>query len=97
MHEAETFMRGHAEKASSGRVAEILGDLTPDAMQQLMPMAAGLPNPATGYDIAAVSSSGDDHVFDVTYTGEGDKSATMRETVRQVEGAWRIVKIEKPA
>jgi hypothetical protein len=97
MSDAEAFMRGHAEKASTGRVAEILGDLTPDAMQQLMPIAATLPNPATGYDVAPVSNSGDDHIFDVTYTGEGDKSATMRETVRQIDGTWRIVNIEKPA
>ena len=39
---------------------------------------------------------GDDHVFDVTYTG-GDKSVSMREWVRNVGGTFKIVKLEKPS
>ena len=38
---------------------------------------------------------GDDHVFDVTYTG-GDKSVSMREWVRNVDGTFKIIKLEKP-
>ena len=94
--DAEAFMRGHAEKAAAGKIPEVLPDLTPEAMQQLMPMAGSLPNPVTGYDVAAISSAGGDFLFDVTYTGDG-KSMTMRETVRDVDGTWRIVKIDTPA
>jgi hypothetical protein len=94
---AEEFMRGHADKASSGRIAEILGDLTPEAMGQVGPLMAGGPNPATAYQVVPVRQDGDDHVFDVTYTGDGDAKASMRETVRQVGGVWKIVKLEAPA
>lgn len=94
---AEEFMRDHADKASSGRIPEILADLTPEAMGQLGSLMAGGPNPPKGYDVRVVSASGDDHVFDVTYTGDGDTRASMRETVRQVEGVWKIVKLEAPA
>ena len=55
---AEEFMRDHANKASSGRVPEILGDLTPDAMQQVMPLMAEGPNPATGNSVSAVGTEG---------------------------------------
>ncbi len=94
--DAEEFMRGHAEKASTGRIPEILGDLTPEAMQQLMPLMAGGPNPPTGYTVTPVTGGDSDDVFDVTYTGDGGTSVTMRETVRQVDGVWRIVKLERP-
>jgi hypothetical protein len=95
--EAEAFMRGHAEKASSGRIPEIIGDLTPDAMAQLPALMACGPNPPTGYNVAPVSQNGEEYVFDVTYTGDGDAKVTMRETVRQIDGTWKIAKLEKPA
>ncbi len=94
---AEEFMRDHAMKASSGRVAEVLGDLTPEAMSQVMQLMAGGPNPATGNSVAVLSSDGTDHLFDVTYTGDDGKSLTMRETVRQIDGTWKIVKLEQPS
>ena len=94
---AEEFIRDHAMKASSGRVGEVLGDLTPEAMTQVMALMAGGPNPATGNSVAAAGTSGDDHMFDVTYTGDDGKSVTVRDFVRQVDGTWKIVKMEKPA
>jgi hypothetical protein len=94
---AEEFMRDHAMKASSGRISEILGDLTPEAMAQLPALMAGAPNPATGHNVVAIGQDGSDHVFDVTYTGDGDASITMREYVRQIDGAWKIARLEKPA
>jgi hypothetical protein len=94
---AEEFMRDHAEKASTGRIAEIMGDLTPDAMAQLGPLVAGAPQPFNGNDVKTVREDGDDHIFDVTYTSNGTTAVSMRETVREVDGKWRIVKLEKPA
>ena len=84
-------------KASSGRIAEIMGDLTPEAMSQVMAVMAGGPNPPTGNSVAPAGSSGEDHMFDVTYTGDDGKSITVRDTVRQVDGTWKIVKMDKPA
>lgn len=93
---AEEFMKDHADKACAGRIPEIMGDLTPEAMQQIMPLVPNMPNPAKGNSVVAVASSKGDHVFDVTYTGD-DKTLTMRETVREIDGKWRIVHLERPA
>ena len=95
--DAGEFMRGHADKASSGRIPEVLGDLTPEAMAQLPGLMARGPNPPTGNKVVAVGREGDDHVFDVTYTGDGGASITMREYVREIDGAWKIARLEKPA
>lgn len=93
--DAEAFIRGHAEKATSGRIAETISDLTPEAMQQVMAMMAEMPNPATSYTMTTVSNNDGTAVFDLTYTGDGGKSFTLRDHVGQVDGAWRIVKIER--
>jgi len=93
---AEEFMRGHAEKACSGRIAEIMGDLTPEALAQVGALMAGGPNPPKGNTVVPVRQDGDDYIFDVTYTGDGGASASMRETVRQIDGTWKIVKLVKP-
>ncbi len=92
---AEDFMKEHADKASSGRVAEIMGDLTPESLAQVGALMAGVPQPFTGNTVATVSESGDDHVFDVTYKAEAGAVPTWRETVRQMDGTWKIVNIVK--
>ncbi len=94
---AEEFMRDHADKASSGRVPEIITDLTPEALAQVGPLMAGGPNPPKAYEVQPVRQSGEDYVFDVTYTGDGDARVSMRETVRQIDGVWKIIKLEAPA
>jgi len=94
---AQEFMQGHADKACEGRIPEILGDLTPEAMAQLGPLMAGGPNPPKANTVVPVSQSGGDHVFDVTYTGDGDTKVSMRETVRQVDGTWKIVSLARPS
>jgi hypothetical protein len=94
--EAQEFMQGHADKAVAGKIPEIMGDLTPEAMASLPALMAGAPNPLKGNSVVAVSNSGDDHIFDVTYTGDNGK-VSMRETVRQIDGTWKIVKLEKPS
>jgi hypothetical protein len=92
---AEEFMQEHANKACSGRIAEIMGDLTPEAMGQVGALMAGGPNPPQENSVVPVSQNGDDYVFDVTYTGGGAK-ASMRETVRKIDGTWKIVNLVKP-
>jgi hypothetical protein len=95
--DAQEFMQGHADKACNGKIAEVMGDLTPEALGQVGALMAGGPNPPKANTVVPVSQSGDDHVFDVTYTGDGDAKASMRETVRQIDGTWKIVKLEKPS
>lgn len=95
--DAREFMQGHADKACSGRLAEIMGDLTPESMAQAVALMAGGPNPPKANTVVNVRQDGDDHVFDVTYTGDGGASVSMRETVRQVDGVWKIIKLERPS
>ena len=95
--DAQEFMQGHADKACTGRIAEILGDLTPEAMAQVGPIMATGPNPPKANTVVPVSQAGEDYVFDVTYTGDGDAKAAMRETVRQVDGTWKIISIIRPS
>jgi len=93
--DAEEFVREHANKASSGRIAEVMADLTPESMQQAMAALAGGPNPVTGNSVKPAGQEGDDHLFDVTYTGDGGASVSIRDRVRQVDGKWKITQISK--
>ena len=43
---AEEFMKEHAQKACSGRIAEVMGDLTPEALSQVGALMSGVPNRA---------------------------------------------------
>ena len=95
--DAREFMQGHADKACEGRIPEIMGDLTPEALAQLGPLMAGAPNPVRTNTVVPVSESGADHIFDVTYTGDGGATVSMRETVRQIDGTWKIINLSKPA
>lgn len=94
---AEEFMKRHADMACEGKIAEIMGDLTPDALAQVGALMAGAPQPLRSNTVARVPSSGGDEVFDVTYTGDGGATVSMRETVGQVNGEWKIIKLERPS
>jgi hypothetical protein len=94
---AQEFMQLHADNACAGKIAEAMKDLTPEAMGQIGSLMAGAPNPIKTNKVVAVSQSGDDHIFDVTYFGEDGKSVSMRETIRQIDGTWKIAGLAAPA
>jgi hypothetical protein len=87
------FMQAHADNAVAGKIPDVMKDLTPEALSQVMGLMAGGPNPIKSNKVVAVSQSGDDHIFDVTYFGDDGKSVSMRETVRQIEGTWKIANL----
>lgn len=92
MIDAETFMRIHAMKAMTGALAATVMDLTPEASAQAMTLAErGLPR-ARDVRMRRVEGDGDP-VFDVTYA-DGARKVTLRETVREVNGEWKIARIE---
>ncbi len=93
--DALEFMQLHADNAVAQKMPEVMKDLTPEALQQVMPLMAGAPSPMTGNSVVAKGQDGDDFVFDVTYTGDGG-SVSMREWVRDFEGTWKIRQIAKP-
>ncbi len=94
--EALEFMQLHADNAVAGKIPEVMKDLTPEALQQAMPIIATGPNPIRSNSVVAAGQEGDDHIFDVTYSGDDGKSVSMREWVRQIEGTWKIAKVTKP-
>ena len=94
--DAQEFMQLHADNAVAGKMAEVIKDLTPESMAQVGPLMAAGPAKATSNKVVAVGQEADGHIFDVTYTGDDGKSATMRETVKQVDGVWKIVNLTAP-
>ena len=94
--DAREFMQLHADNATAGKIPEVMKDLTPDALQQVMPLMAGGPNPIKSNSVVSRGQEGDDFIFDVTYSGEDGKSVSMREWVRQIDGTWKIAKLAKP-
>ncbi len=95
--DAQEFMQDHADKAVAGRIAEVMGDLTPEALGQVGALMAGAPNPLKGNKVVALGKEGEDQLFDVTYTGDSG-SVSMREWVRKDDaGVWKIMKLEKPS
>jgi hypothetical protein len=86
---AQEFMQAHADNAVAGKIPEVMKDLTPEALAQVMGFMAGAPNPLKSNKVVTVSQEGDDHIFDVSYFGDGG-SVSMRETVRQIDGVWKI-------
>lgn len=94
--DAREFMQGHADGAVAGKIAEILKDLTPEAMAQLGPAMAGAPQPVASNKVEPAGQDGADFYFDVTYFGGDGKSISMRETVRQIDGVWKIAALVKP-
>ncbi len=91
--EAQEFMQLHADNAVAGKMPEVMADLTPESMAQLGPLMVGGPAKATGNSVKVAGQDGDSHIFDVTYTGDDGKSVSMRETVKQVDGVWKIVNL----
>jgi len=94
--DAKEFMQLHADNAVAGKIGEVMKDLTPEALAQAGPLMAGGPNPPEANSVVPRGQEGEDFIFDVTYTG-GGKSASMREWIRNVDGTFKIVKLEKPA
>ena len=90
--DADTFMWIHALKAMTGALAATVIDLTPEASAQALALGErGLPR-TRDVRLRRVPGAGDP-VFDVTYA-DGARELTLRETVREVNGEWKIARIE---
>ena len=94
--DAKEFMQLHADNAVAGKMPEVLKDLTPESMAQVGGLMAGAQQPFTANRVEVKGAEGDAHIFDVTYTDSAGKDFSMRETVKQVDGTWKIVQLVKP-
>lgn len=92
--DVEQFMRLHALKAMTGAVAPTIIDLTPEATADALTLGAhGLPR-TRDVRLRRVAGDDDGPVFDVTYI-DRTQSITLRETVRNIDGQWKIAHIER--
>jgi hypothetical protein len=88
-----------ARAVVAGNLAQIMADLTPEALAQMMAMgaSAGSLSPAsmpniTAYEIAEIGLDGDSEVFHITFTSAVGR-ATLAATWRQIMGQWKIAAV----
>ena len=93
---AREAMERTARAVVEGNLAQVMADITPDALTQMMQMgaAAGGVNPAampgiTGFDVAEAGAEGDTETFHVTFRSEAG-SATLAATWKPIMGQWKI-------
>lgn len=91
----------NAEAVVAGNFSQIMADITPEALTQMMQMgaSAGGLNPAqlpniSAYAIAEAGQTedGEGEIFQVAFTAAAG-TATLEATWRQVAGAWKITAI----
>ncbi|MGI8927155.1 MAG: hypothetical protein ACR2HN_11000 [Tepidiformaceae bacterium] len=89
----------NAEAVMAGNLAQIMADITPDALAQMMQMAAaaGGINPAalpgiTAYEVAEAGAEGDAETFNVTFISPAGR-ATLSVTWKPVIGQWKIAAV----
>ncbi|MCL4231817.1 MAG: hypothetical protein KJ053_09555 [Dehalococcoidia bacterium] len=88
----------NAGAVMAGNLAQIMADITPGALTQMMAMGAqgglsptSMPN-MTGYEIVEAGQDGDATTFHVTFESSMGK-ATLATTWKQVMGQWKITAI----
>ena len=78
----------------TGNIAQIFGDMTPEAMAKMAQaggsgaMTGQMPQ-ITSYDIVSREQDGDDHLYDVQFHGE--PSFGVKGRWREIEGQWKLV------
>lgn len=90
----------NAQAIMSGNLAQLMADITPDVMAQVMAMGAqaGGLSPAQmpniqGYEITEMGANGDAEVFHVTFRSDAG-TATLAASWKQVMGQWKITAVE---
>ncbi|MBI5288138.1 MAG: hypothetical protein HY873_04110 [Chloroflexi bacterium] len=96
----EEAVKKNCQAVVAGDLANIMGDLTADALGNLLANARSGPGtmPAiTGFSIDRHEETGGDHTFTVKFAGEHDFTTVA--TWRDVSGAWKIadLKIDQSA
>lgn len=89
----------NAQAIVSGNLAQLMADITPDVMAQVMAMGAqaggmsitSMPN-IQGYELKDFGSDGEVEVFHVTFNSDAG-SATIAASWKLVMGQWKIVNV----
>ena len=94
----EDAVRRNADALIAGNIAQLFTDMTPEAMTKLSQMAGagmaaappGSPMPKlTGYEIVSREQDGDDHVYDVRFSG--DIHFGVKNRWREINNQWKLV------
>lgn len=89
---AEEAAHRHARAAVAGNLAQLMADLTPQALATLMAQGGagtGFQQPR-GYELKLHGQEGNDYIFDITYAGPiGD--VTLRDRFSRIGDQWKIV------
>lgn len=90
----------NANAIMTGNLAQLMADITPDVMAQVMAMGAqaGGLSPAQmpniqGFEIIEKGAAGDAEVFHVTFRSEAG-TATLAASWKQIMGQWKITAVE---
>lgn len=86
---AEETARRHGQAVVDGNMAQVMADLTPEAMAKLGGIAGSLQG-VTAYEIAKHEQDGEDHVFDITYSAAAGP-LTVRSRWREMGEDWKVV------
>lgn len=86
----------NAQAVMTGNFNQIMADITPEALAQIMQMApqgggmslAQMPA-ISGYEIEDIGPAGDGYVYNVTFISEQGR-ATLSSTWKEVLGQWKI-------
>ena len=89
----------NAEAVVAGNFAQIMADITPEALAQMMQMAptdgsfslANMPG-ITGYELAFMGEEGDACLYHVTFESEPGR-ATLGVTWKSLMGQWKITAV----
>ncbi len=90
----------NARAIMDGNLAQLMADITPDVLGQVMAMGAQAPgglSPASmpniqGYEITEKGSEGDAEVFEVAFRSDIG-TATISASWKQVMGQWKITAV----
>lgn len=96
---AREAVERNAQAVMSGNLAQIMADITPEALAQMMQMgaAAGGMSPASmpniqGYEVTEMPLDGEAQVFHVRF-GSSIGHATLSTAWKQIMGQWKITAV----
>jgi hypothetical protein len=90
---AEEAARVHAQAVVAGDIGTTVLGMTPEGFAKAM-QVGNTTWTYFGSEVRPVGRDGEDCLFDITYqTDEG--TFTLRDRFRRIEGAWKIVDLER--
>jgi hypothetical protein len=69
--------QAHADAVMKGDMQSVMGDVLPEALAKLGPIAPQMPNPVTSAEVVSVDVDGAAAVVRIAYTG-ADKTVTVQ-------------------